>query len=91
MVAAPAAGRLEGPPAGNNRASGHELFDDLAVDTGRPAGGLEVDVAARHRDLRPREARRVDELLVRGLGAVDLQVLRPRPLDLSERPDRAVG
>src|SRR6266508_831733 len=49
MVAAPAAGRLEGPPAGDDRASGHELFDDLAVDTARPAGGLEVDVAARHR------------------------------------------
>jgi hypothetical protein len=51
MVAAPAAGRLEGPPAGDDRASGHELFHDLAVDTARTAGGLKVDAAARHRPL----------------------------------------
>ena len=40
MVAAPAAGGLDGPPAGDDRASGQELFDDLAVDTARPAGSL---------------------------------------------------
>jgi hypothetical protein len=32
MVAAPAARRLEGPPAGDDRSGGHELVDDLAVD-----------------------------------------------------------
>jgi hypothetical protein len=45
MIAAPAAGRLERPPAGDDRASRHKLFDDLAVDTARPANGQ--DAAAR--------------------------------------------
>jgi hypothetical protein len=47
----PATGRLEGPLAGDDRASGHELFHHLAVNTARTAGDLEVDVAARHRPL----------------------------------------
>ena len=43
MVAAPAARRLERPPAGDDRAGGHELVDDPAVDTARPADGLETE------------------------------------------------
>jgi len=49
VVAAPAISGLEDPPAGDDRAGGHELIDDLAVDAARTADGLEVDVAARHR------------------------------------------
>jgi hypothetical protein len=52
VVAAPAARRLEGSPAGDDRPGGHELVDDLAVDAARTADRLEVDVtAARHRPL----------------------------------------
>ncbi len=32
VVPAPAAGRLERPPAGDDRARGHEFVDDLAID-----------------------------------------------------------
>jgi hypothetical protein len=48
VVATPAARGLEGPPAGDDRAGGHELVDDLAVDGPRTADGFEVDVAVRH-------------------------------------------
>ena len=48
MVAAPAAGRLEGAPPGDGRSGGHELVHDRAVDAARPADGLQVDVAAGH-------------------------------------------
>jgi hypothetical protein len=33
----PAAGRLEGPSAGDDRAGRHELVDDLGVDAGQAA------------------------------------------------------
>src|SRR6266540_3008101 len=51
VVTAPAAGRLEGPPASDDRAGGHELVNDLAVDAARTAHGLEIDIAARHEPL----------------------------------------
>ena len=66
VVAAPAARRLEGPPAGDDRPGGHELVDDLAVDA-PPAGGLDVvDVAAARE--RP---------FVQALPAVTEPVVRP--------------
>jgi hypothetical protein len=46
MVAAPASGRLEGSPAGDDGTCGHELIDDLAVDAAQTAGGLKVIGAA---------------------------------------------
>ncbi len=51
VVAAPATGRLEGPPTGDDRAGGHQLVHDLAVDAARTADGFEVDVAVLHRPL----------------------------------------
>ena len=48
VVAAPAARRLEGPPAGDDRPGGHELIDDLAVDAGQTArDSLGVGVGTR--------------------------------------------
>src|SRR5919109_1861101 len=46
VVTAPAVGRLEGPPAGDDRSCGHELIDDLAVDAARTADHLDVVDAA---------------------------------------------
>jgi hypothetical protein len=46
VVAAPPTGRLEGPAPGDGRPGGHEFVHDLAVDTARPADGIDVDIAA---------------------------------------------
>src|SRR5918996_1320824 len=51
VIAAPAVRELEGSSASDDRAGGHELVDDLAVDAARPPDGVEVEVAARHRPL----------------------------------------
>src|SRR5829696_7602496 len=50
VVAAPAISRLEGPPAGDDRAGRHELVEDLAVDAAQTAGGLGV-IGARRRPI----------------------------------------
>src|SRR4029078_11794454 len=46
--AAPAAGRLEGPPPGDDGSRVHELVHDRAVDTARSADCLHIDLAVRH-------------------------------------------
>jgi hypothetical protein len=52
VVTAPAARRLERPPAGDDRPCGHELIDDLAVDARRTGGSsLVVGVGIRHEPL----------------------------------------
>jgi hypothetical protein len=50
VVAAPAARRLEGPPAGNHCPCRHELVDDPAVDAAQTADRLDVVDAASARN-----------------------------------------
>jgi len=51
VVAAPAARRLEGPPAGDDRPGGHHLVEDRAVDARRPADSLVFGVGTRQEPL----------------------------------------
>src|SRR5207302_11050288 len=47
----PGARRLEGPPAGDDRAGGHELVEELAVDARRTADSLVVGIGIRQEPL----------------------------------------